>query len=434
MRFNAHSQRRAQATLRENGIFTICLLSKQAQLSELCHEAAWAIGVEGCEVVLLDPDQAHEVAADLLVWDLANTPLPLRRFVPKREHAEQIFLVERKHMQEFLTDLPLGAGSTLLAPVMPRTLQIFVEQAAARWKCRASNAEEREPDSTETYAKDALQCLLIANLKLQEYDQDRTNFIARAVHDFRAPLMAAGGYCSLLLEKALGPMSDKQFELVQRIQHSVEKVTRMAAGMLQLSARMHSQRAPDLREGCLNTCVTNALVEIEQLAAERQITITVDLTDPEVKMYLDSQQMEQVLVNLLENSCKFTPKRGTIEVRGYPEYSPSENRPSESPQGSSSAPIAYRVDVVDSGSGILPEHLDTIFEEYTSYGGSQDRSGGGLGLAICKMIVAAHRGRIWAENTPSGAKLSFVLPVGQLHSRKRMDTAIAARAIAGTVS
>jgi len=104
----------------------------------------------------------------------------------------KFFLIERKHMQEFLTNLPLGAGSTLLAPVVPRTLQIFVEQAAARWKCRVSNAEEREPDSTETYAKDALQCLLITNLKLQEYDQDRTNFIARAVHDFRAPLMAAG--------------------------------------------------------------------------------------------------------------------------------------------------------------------------------------------------------------------------------------------------
>lgn len=431
MLVNAHSRLRAQTPLCDIGTFTICVLSRQIQLPELCHEAARAIGVEGCEVILLDPDQAPEVAADLLVWDLASTTLPLRCSVPKRQHAEQIFLVERKQMQAFLTNLPLGAGSTLLTPVNPRTLQIFVEQAAARWKSRASNAGQRDSNSTETYAKDALQCLLIANLKLQEYDQDRTNFIARAVHDFRAPLMAASGYCSLLLEKALGPMSDNQLDLMRRIQHSVEKVTRMAAGMLQLSARMHAQRAPDLREGSPEICVTNALREIEQLAAEKQITISTRMNDPGGPIYLEPQQIEQVLVNLLENACKFTPKGGVIEVRGYPVHLQAETSHCEVLEGPSSGPSGYRVDVIDSGSGILPDHLETIFEEYTSYGGSQDRSGGGLGLAICKMIMAAHRGRIWAENTPGGTKLSFVLPLGQLHARKRIDTVFAAHAIAG---
>jgi hypothetical protein len=52
-----------------------------------------------------------------------------------------------------------------------------------------------------------------------------------------------------------------------------------------------------------------------------------------------------------------------------------------------------------------------IFEEYTSYAGGQDRSGGGLGLAICKMIATLHGGRVWAENTETGPMFSFVLPV-----------------------
>jgi len=81
----------------------------------------------------------------------------------------------------------------------------------------------------------------------------------------------------------------------------------------------------------------------------------------------------------------------------------------------------------------LPEHLQSVFEEYTSYGGSQDRSGGGLGLAICKMILTAHKGRIWAENTSTGARLSFVLPLGKVPSRKWIET-IAARAAAGAAS
>jgi len=61
--------------------------------------------------------------------------------------------------------------------------------------------------------------------------------------------------------------------------------------------------------------------------------------------------------------------------------------------------------------GILPEHLDLIFEEYTSYSGARDRSGGGLGLAICKMLVAEHKGAIWAQSQRQGTTISFVLPL-----------------------
>jgi len=77
------------------------------------------------------------------------------------------------------------------------------------------------------------------------------------------------------------------------------------------------------------------------------------------------------------------------------------------------APNSYRVDIHDSGAGIPPEHLERIFEEYTSYGGGRDRSGGGLGLAITKMIISQHEGRVWAENTESGPRFSWVLPVQQ---------------------
>jgi signal transduction histidine kinase len=68
------------------------------------------------------------------------------------------------------------------------------------------------------------------------------------------------------------------------------------------------------------------------------------------------------------------------------------------------------VDIRDSGPGISPEHLTEIFQQYTSYAGSLDRSGGGLGLAICKLIVTSHGGRIWAESIEDGALFSFVLP------------------------
>ena len=59
------------------------------------------------------------------------------------------------------------------------------------------------------------------------------------------------------------------------------------------------------------------------------------------------------------------------------------------------------------------ENLEKIFEEYTSYSGGQDRSGGGLGLAICKFILNLHQGQVWAESGGDGSTFSFVLPFVQ---------------------
>ena len=391
--------------------FTICLLSRDVELLELCHEAVRSLGLDRSDVVLLEPDKAQSVTADLLIWDIdtAHWPPSSRTYTPNQE---QLFLVDRKHLHEFLTRMPLGPGGTLLKPLSHRTLQIFIDQVLARKSDQSSISTQMDVISPESHAKDVLQCLFMANLKLQEYDQDRTNFLVRAVHDFRAPLMAAGGYCSILLEKAMGPLNGEQVDLVQRIQRAVEKVNRMSSGMLQLSVGKHIVRVPDLRESSLEASITAAMHEIEPLARGKQITISVNLSRPGAPLYLEPQQIEQVMVNLLENACKFTPKGGAIEVRGYVDTRVAGQDSTPAP------PNVYRVDVIDSGSGIMPEHLENIFEEYTSYGGSHDRSGGGLGLAICKMIVSAHRGKIWAENTSSGARISFILPLGPVQTRK----------------
>ena len=396
-----------------HGTFTISLVSRDLQLLELCHEAILGLGLERNDVTLLDPDQALSVGTDLLIWDIDKPNWrPRARTAANRE---QLFLVSRKDLTEFLTRMPLGAGSTLLKPLNTRTLQIFVEQVVARKRDRVSV-------STESAANDVLQCLLMANLKLQEYDQDRSNFLARAVHDFRAPLMASSGYCSILLEQTMGPLNNQQADLLQRIQHSVEKLSRMSTGMLQLSVGKHVAKVPDLRESSIETSMAAAVHEIEPLARDKQITLSVHLSDPGKPLYLEPQQIEQVMVNLLENACKFTPKGGAIEVRGYPTDSGDHASQVDRQDISRAYPNSYRVDVSDTGSGILPEHLENVFEEYTSYGGSHDRSGGGLGLAICKMVLSAHRGNIWAENTVKGARISFVLPLGQRQPVKWIET------------
>jgi signal transduction histidine kinase len=132
-------------------------------------------------------------------------------------------------------------------------------------------------------------------------------------------------------------------------------------------------------------------------------------------LFVEPGPIEQVLINILDNACKFTPRAGEIEIRGYPFFWERRRGHAAKPAAErrvhvSNEPNSYRIDIRDSGPRIPEEHLSKIFEEYTSYSGGADRSGGGLGLAICKMILSSHGGRIWAENSPSGPRFCFVLP------------------------
>jgi signal transduction histidine kinase len=119
-----------------------------------------------------------------------------------------------------------------LKPVTRACLSAFLGFAASTFHDRISAAHSLRADRDEM-----LQCLL------QEYDQDRTNFLARAVHDFRAPLTATSGYCGLLLSEALGPLTDDQKEVLRRMQHSTKRLSRMASAMFELSVGRHIRRA-----------------------------------------------------------------------------------------------------------------------------------------------------------------------------------------------
>jgi signal transduction histidine kinase len=415
----------------------ICVLSKGLQLFNSCRRAVQELAPAPLgelkansreaeiDVVLSNPNEVPPFDADLLVWDVDDI---------KRENCsngifaasptqDQVFVIGRRRAEEFLLNLPLGAGNALLKPVSESTLRSFVEQAATRARSRQASAKAPDADRP-----DLLHYLLTANLRLQAYDQERTNFLARAVHDFRAPLMAASGYCGLLLEGALGPINSDQLESLTRMQHSLRKLTRMASAMLQLSVGKQVKKKLDLKPSAIETCIHHSVNEIAPLAAEKKISVTLKLSPPESPLFLDPQQIEQVLTNLLENACRFTPKGGQIEVRAYPasvfRSHGSAGANAIGTHTEQDGSNAYRVDISDTGAGIATEHLEAVFEEYTSYSGSQDRSGGGLGLAICKMILTEHGGQVWAENHAAGARLSFVLPLRRPSGKRRSDVSV----------
>jgi len=386
----------------------IKLLSEDRELLKMCREIVANLPEQlGTFVAATSADSI--AVADLCIWDFDSdtTCLPDICLDP----AKHLFLVNRSDLRSFRDRIAAAEVRILLKPVTRATLEVFLAQALAAHGNREASTTSLRADRDEI-----LQCLIETNLRLQEYDQDRTTFLARAVHDFRAPLTALSGYCGLLLSEPLGPLSESQKEILQRMQHSAKRLSRMSNAMFQLSVGRHVKRRPDLRPGDIRDCLEQALHEIAPFADEKGIAIRVDLAPPELSLQFESGQIEQVLINILDNACKFSPKSGTIDIRGYPFFWQRRMNKSSLPSTAerrwrnTTEPNTYRVDIQDSGNKIPEEHLERIFEEYTSYAGGRDRSGGGLGLAVTRMIVNQHEGAVWAENTLVGPMFSFVLP------------------------
>jgi two-component system sensor histidine kinase ResE len=200
------------------------------------------------------------------------------------------------------------------------------------------------------------------------------------------------------------------------MQHSTKRLSRMANAMFQLSIAGQVEERLNLQQHDIRECIDQALHEIAPFITDKSITVSLDYTPPPEGLCFEMSQLEQVLINLLDNAAKFTPKGGYIKIDSYPSFSDRRSnglsvwRNLDRRLHDQRVPNAYRVDIRDSGPGIPVSDLNTIFEEYTSYAGSHDRSGGGLGLAICKLIIAQHQGCIWAENAlTQGAIFSFVL-------------------------
>lgn len=397
----------------------IQIVSTDTDLHRLCREVLAELPCQNLSVVVAET-YAPGSRPDICIWD-CSAAVPALELLERSNTQKYLFLVERNQVDAILDALPCAPVGLVLKPITKATLRTFLEQAVA-FLCAASDGR----GSAETGASsagprsdrdDILQYLLQANLRLQEYDQDRTNFLARATHDFRAPLTALNGYCGLMLEGMLGTVSPEQKEVLQRMQQSACRLARMASSLYDLSVARRVQMSLEARPHPIDDCIEQAIHELAFFTEEKRITITVQLTPlRDVELCLDPGRIEQLMVNLLDNACKFTPKLGAIEVFGYPYFWERRGRPNpafgiERRVCKCAEPNSYRLDIRDSGPAIPAAVVSRIFEEYTSYSGPEDRSGAGLGLAICKTIARAHQGDIWAAGSDiGGAMFSVVLP------------------------
>lgn len=258
--------------------------------------------------------------------------------------------------------------------------------------------------------------LLAAYLKLQEVNRQKTVFLASAAHELKTPLAVIKGYYDLLLAGSLGRLTDKQRDILEESKDSCERLVRLVSMFLNYSALESGKLVLQLRENDLRDCLDELSKRWSEAFQRKGVRLDANI-DPSIATFrFDYQKVQQAAANLLDNALKHTPVGGTVTLRAAPHFwerrvaamAPlQERRRFRLPR-----PNSVEVSVADSGSGIPAEHHQEIFEDFVRV--DRNTSGMGLGLAIAKRLIQAHRGKIWVESEPStGSRFTFLLPMDQ---------------------
>jgi|SRR5690242_1306889 len=258
--------------------------------------------------------------------------------------------------------------------------------------------------------------LLAAYLKLQEVNRQKTVFLASAAHELKTPLAVIKGYYDLMLTGSLGKLTEKQKEILEESKESCERLVRLVSMFLNYSALESGKLVLQLRENDLRDCLDEMAKRWAEAFQRKGVKLEVQL-DPSIPTFrFDYQKVQQAAANLLDNALKHTPTGGTVVLQAKPhfwerrvaEVAPAqERRRFRLPR-----PNSVEVGVTDSGAGIAPEHHQEIFEDFVRV--DRNTSGMGLGLAIAKRLIQAHRGKIWVESEAKrGSTFAFLLPMEQ---------------------
>ncbi|HNU01796.1 MAG TPA: response regulator [Acidobacteriota bacterium] len=222
-----------------------------------------------------------------------------------------------------------------------------------------------------------------------ELEALKTDFANMIVHDLRTPTHAILGLAELLSEDSAGGIDARR--MLDLIATSARKIDQQITDFLEASRLETGRLKLQIRADDVVALARRVMDQARPGGRARQIRLELE-APPELVARVDGDRLGHVFLNLIQNAMKFSPAGGTVTVR------------------IGAAGDRLEVTVDDEGPGLPETDAAALFEKYIQ--GERRTGGVGLGLFICKTIVEAHGGRIWAENRPGGgARFRFELPL-----------------------
>jgi signal transduction histidine kinase len=370
----------------------------KALLEILCAAAMAQCEGHGAAVITLENNLFELVSTRGVMTPALGMKFPFvgslaREVIETRSIAAiENFSVSERPLAKRFKDL--GLGPMLAAPLLAHE-QVFGVIIAVRRE-GSPPFGQREVQRLHAVADHAALALWKAQLLEQARDADRAKgrFLATMSHELRTPLTALAGYEELLADSVLGPLSDAQREVLERMHYVTDHLAAVIEDVLaytNLETGAEIVRPTDFLAADL---LSAAAAVVTPLAEEKELAIVCESAAQPIRMTTDIDKARQILVNLAGNAIKFT-ERGEVRLSVVP------------------AGEEVRFAVADTGMGIAAQDIQHLFRAFTQLdSGLTRRHGGtGLGLYISERLARLLRGRIEVESTPgAGSVFTLVLP------------------------
>ncbi len=263
-------------------------------------------------------------------------------------------------------------------------------------------------------------CVTRDNRTFQRLDDDEQTAdlreaLATAAHELKTPLAVMDGYLHLLLAQKLGPLTEKQVEVVTEIQQNGLRLSNFVQNLLAYASLKADRLEMHYETGDINMCIQEIAELWSQRFHDKAIAFYFLPSEKLSPFRFDWFKVQHIISNLLDNAIKYTGDCGTVwlHVESYFwERRAAKGKPTVDRRRSAhSTPNCCRISVADTGPGIEPEFQQEVFEDYFRLTPAGSRAEGyGMGLAIARKLVQAAGGKIWVESDPGhGSKFSFLL-------------------------
>lgn len=233
-----------------------------------------------------------------------------------------------------------------------------------------------------------------ANLRLQEKDRIKDEYVSRVTHDIKGHLAAIQSCLYIAADRSFGPLSEKQSDFMGRATKRTTQLTGFVKELLNLTQMRLSGRL-EMQVFSLSDCISRALASIASRAQEKSIAVTGNVESSVGQMVGNEFSINEMITNLLFNAVKYTPEHKTVhlDAKGWDDH--------------------VQIDIIDTGIGIPADELEHVFDEFFRATNAQktEKDGTGLGLSIVKQIVQQHGGEISVESREGqGSKFTVTLP------------------------